>query len=235
MNLDGAVLIADDGDVIFFVIVILFLVIGGLTQLFKKLQEAQRDPRRPRPGGIRPQAGPGRDPVRAEIQQFLREAAGRRGGAAPQQAPRVGPPPAAPQRPGPGGWPQRPAETPVLLEPIEAVPEPSSVAEHVGRQVPKQQFGGLPSDVGRRLERSGEAVQGHVHDVFDHRVGRLEGTPGESTYATQAEEADTPEDRIIPLPPTVAAGLAAMLAEPTSLRQAIVLSEILQRPEHRWR
>jgi hypothetical protein len=239
MNLDGLVLIAQDGDVVFFLIVILFLVIGGLTQLFKKLQEAQQDPRRPRPGqrpgGFRPNVPPGQDPVRAEIERFLREAAGRRGGAGPQQAPRVGPPPAAPQRPAPGAWPQRPAETPVLLEPIETVPEPASVAEHVRRQVPGQQFGGLSSDVGQRLARTDKVVEEHVHEVFDHQVSRLAGTPGESAYATEAEEAETPEDRIAALPRTAAAGLAALLAEPTSLRQAIVLTEILQRPEHRWR
>lgn len=239
MNLDGLVLFAQDGDVVFILIVILFAVIGGLTHLFKKLQEAQQDPRRPRPGhrpgGVRPNVPPGRDPVRDEIQQFLREAADRRGGAGPQQAQRVGPPPAAPRRPAPGGWPQRPAETPVVLEPIETVPEPASVAEHVRQQVPGQQFGGLSSDVGRRLVRTDEVVEEHVHEVFDHQVGRLEGTPGESAYASQAEEAETPEDRITALPQTAAAGLAAMLAEPTSLRQAIVLTEILQRPEHRWR
>jgi hypothetical protein len=245
MSLTGLLLFADDGDVVFFLIVILFLVIGGLTQLFKKLQEAQ-DPRRPRPGGrpggVRPHAGPGRDPVRDEIARFLQDAADRRGvgprpaqRVGPQPARRVGPPPAAPQRPAPGGWPQRPAETPVLLEPIETVPEPASVAEHVRKQVPGQQFGGLTSDVGQRLARTGEVVQEHVHEVFDHQVGRLEGTPGESAYAAQAEEAETPEDRITALPQTAAAGLAAMLAEPVSLRQAIVLTEILQRPEHRWR
>ena len=230
MNLDESVLIADGEGVLFFLIVILFTVIGGLTQLFKKLQEGQQDPRRPRPGprpahrpgGVRPGGAranvpPGRDPVRDEVQQFLREAADRRGGPRPQQARRVGPPP---------------AERPIVLE---EVPEPDSVAEHVRQQVPGQRFGDLSSDVGEHLARTGEVVEEHVHKVFDHRVGRLEGTPGESAYAAQAEEAESPEDRIDALPQTAAAGLAAMLAEPTSLRRAILLSEILQRPEHRWR
>jgi hypothetical protein len=155
--------------------------------------------------------------VRDEVQQFLREAADRRGGPRPQQARRVGPPP---------------AETPVVLE---AVPEPDSLTEHVRQQAPGPRFGGLDSDVGEHLAGADEVVGEHLHQVFDHRVGRLEGTPGESTHAAQAEEAESPEDRIDALPQTAAAGLAAMLAEPTSLRRAILLSEILQRPEHRWR
>ncbi len=238
MNLEPSVLFADGEGVVVFLIVILFLVIGGLTQLFKMMQEAQ-DPRRPRPGGrpggVRANVPPGRDPVRDEIEQFLREAADRRGGAAPQPAQRVGPPPAARRRPAPGVRAQRPAETPVLVEPIETVLEPASVAEHVRKQLPGQQFGTLSSDVGKGLARTGEVVEERVHEVFDHRLSTLEGTPGESAYAVQAKEAETPDDRITPLPQTAAAGLAAMLAEPTSLRQAIVLNEILQRPEHRWR
>ena len=122
-----------------------------------------------------------------------------------------------------------------MLEPIDVVPEPASVAEHVRQRVPEHKFGDLRSDVGQRLARTVEVVEERVHEVFDHEVSRLEGTPGESAYAAQAEEAETPEDRVTALPQTAAAGLAAMLAEPTSLRQAIVLTEILQRPEHRWR
>ena len=36
------------------------------------------------------------------------------------------------------------------------------------------------------------------------------------------------------MPATSAAGFAALLADADSIRQAIILNEILQRPEHRW-
>jgi hypothetical protein len=228
-------------DLVFFLIVILFMVIGGLTQLFKKLQEAQRAPRRPRPGprpgGVRPGGGaranvpPGRDPVRAEIDQFLRRAADRRG-AGPQPAQRVGPPPAG--RPAPQPWAQRPAQAPGGVEPVEVVPEPDSVADHVRHQLPQQQAAAWSSEVGRHWQQAGDSMETHVHEAFDHQVSGLEATPGESAYAAEPDELDTPEDRVTAIPQTAAAGLAAMLAEPTNLRQAIVLTEILQRPEHRW-
>jgi len=70
--------------------------------------------------------------------------------------------------------------------------------------------------------------------VFDHQITALEGVSGESAQVTQPEETLTPEDTITPVPATAAAGLAAMFADPGDLRQAILINEILQRPEHRW-
>lgn len=235
MTSSGLLLLADAGEVVFFLIVILFMIIGGLTQLFKKMQEGQQDPRRPRPGhrpgGPRPNVPAGQDPVRSEIERFLREAAGRQGGARPQQAQPFGPPPARP-RPAPVALGRPLAGGPIVLE---AIPEPASVADHVRQQVPGQPFARLDTDVGQRLARTDQEMAEHVHGALDHPVSRLEGTPGESAFAPLAEEAETPDDRVSALPPTAAAGLAAMLAEPVGLRQAIVLNEILQRPEHRWR
>ena len=92
----------------------------------------------------------------------------------------------------------------------------------------------MPSDVAARRTRSGDVMEGHLHDVFDHQLGTLGGTPGESAEAAQADEAEALDDRISSVPVAAAAGLAAILADATSLRQAILLNEIFQRPEHRW-
>lgn len=201
-------LAADLEDLIFPAVVILFLLISALGQVLAKVREAQRieDARRRGPGGARPAQQPGASPSR--------------GLASRSAFPRQGP-----------------AKRPVEAKPVVpvVVAEDASVAEHVRTYVPAQEFGTMHSDVASRRTGSEDVMRDHVHDAFDHDLGELGGSPGESAEAVQAEEPGAPDDRVSPVPVTAAAGLAALLADADSLRQAIVLNEIFQRPEHRWR
>lgn len=230
-------------DIAIGLVVFLFLAILGIGQLLAKIRQARQAEQRrrggpiARPGGMQPGVPPARDPVRAEIDEFLREAAGRGDAGRPQQARQVGPP----QPPAPAWRPSTTTppwlqEEPVHVEPVELelLPENTSVAEHVRQQAARQEFRALPSDVGTGLSETGRSIKDRLHGVFDHRLSTLGETPGESAHATQAEEAETPEDRITPLPAVAAAGLAALFADSRSVRQAILINEILQRPEHRW-
>lgn len=224
--MNGYVLLAAGlGDFLIPLMIILFVVISLVGQAFNKLREAKqgqgRGPVR-RPGGPRPNAPPAPDPLRGEVDDFLR--GGRPGGARPAPPPRP-----VMRPPGPPG--QRPPEEPAQIEILD---DDATVADHVRRRLTGEKLGRLSSDVGERLAHVDDTVEDRLHDVFDHGIGALGKTPGESARTTQAEEAETPEDRITSVPATAAAGLAAMLANPGNLRQAIVLSEILQRPEHRW-
>jgi hypothetical protein len=231
-------LAAGQEELIFWGAVILFGIIIFVVRMLGRLrdfQPGQRPPQQrpvPRPGGPPPGPPPGvppaRDPVRAEIERFLGRAGQRPGPGRPQPPGQPGPPP-------PGVAPPRPAraQEPVELE-LELMPEEESVPTHVRQHVPAGEFGHLASDVGERLSQVDERVDQRLHDVFDHRVGRLGEVPGQSARAAQPEEATAPDDRITSLPATAAAGLAAILASPVGLRQAILLNEIFQRPEHRW-
>lgn len=218
MNVDAlAPIAADLGDFIIPLVVILFLVISAAGQVLAKMREAQEAARkrqqRPGPRPVGQPGGPvGGDPVQAEVDEFLRDAV--RGQAQKQ-----------PQR-----W---PAETPVEVHPVELVPEDASVAEHVQQRAAASELDTLDSTVDSRLSQATSAMDGRLHSVFDHGLGALERTPGESAQVTEPEEA--PDDRVTPIPAAGAAGLAAMLAEPGSVRQAIVLSEILERPQFRWK
>ena len=73
-------------------------------------------------------------------------------------------------------------------------------------------------------------MSGHLHEAFDHQLSSLAGTPGDSAKAVEVAE----PDQITPLPSTAAAGLAAIFANADTVRQAILINEVLQRPEHRW-
>ncbi|NUQ65391.1 MAG: hypothetical protein HUU20_23230 [Pirellulales bacterium] len=75
--------------------------------------------------------------------------------------------------------------------------------------------------LGREIDQTDERMVAHLHKVFDHEVGTLR-------HSQAQVQTDSP------LPQTTAAGLAAMVGDPVRLRQAILMNEILQRPEHRW-
>lgn len=80
------------------------------------------------------------------------------------------------------------------------------------------------------IARESEQMESHIqqtfdHQAFDHQLGSLGGrASNQSEGATISNNA----------PVAVAPQLAAMLADPQSMRQAIILQEILNRPEHRW-
>lgn len=212
-------LIADVGDVIGIVV---FIVIGLLSVVSQIMNKAKEDKQKagPPPGQRqRPQARPQQQQrtLANEIDQFVQQASQRRAEGSRQQAPRR---PAAPQ-------PRTPAQPRTAAQPlVEAVPvellEPMS--EESGGLGP-QRLGALGSHrLESRLEQADENMEEHVHQAFDHKLGQLGRTP------------DATERKSDPaaIPPLAAAGLAAMLTDPANVRQAIILSEILQRPEDRW-
>jgi len=235
MNADGFMpIFADVEDFVVGLVVLLFMAIGALMQWLNKARDAQQRQRRgpaARPERVRENAAPARDNVRAELDDFLRDAARRRGAGQAQQ---LGPRPAAPARQSPVAAQRQPVQEVVDVEPVEAAPEDAGVADHVRRHLGTHEFGALPSDVGKRLSQTEKVLEEHLHSVFDHRLTALGDVLGESAQVTQPEEGLVPEDRITPVPATAAAGLAAMFADPGNLRRAIVINEILQRPEHRW-
>jgi hypothetical protein len=235
-------LAAGADEMVWLGIVILFLVIGALGQVMAKIHEARRVEEARRRGPTPParKARPvdhrDADPVRREVDDFVR-ASGERAAAPSRPAA-----PTAPRQPVPRPAGRRPtarprrAEEPLDIAPAEVLPEPedAGIADHVRSHVPAAGFGSFVSDVGTGLAQTPEAMAGHLHDVFDHRLGTLGGTPGESAEGAEAEDSAAAEDRVLAVSGTAAAGLAAVLAEPASLRQAVVLNEILARPEHRW-
>jgi hypothetical protein len=214
-----------DGDWIGVVVFLVIMVISAISQMAGKKKEAQPRPKpRPRPP-VRPaQAGPGRqDPVAGELEDFLRRAAGGGG-----QQPARRPPPAPPARP-----PARPpvakpvVAKPVLAEATDDLEIIESVADHMSHTDGDSRF---PSQLTGQPD---EADQ--VSRKFDQRMGQFDSSPEKAAHAAAIAEPETIAGEVVEsMPPTAAAGLGAMLASPTSLRQAILLKEILERPEYRW-
>jgi hypothetical protein len=99
-----------------------------------------------------------------------------------------------------------------------------SVAEHVAEQVTShtRNLADQASRLGQRIVAEDEQFDVQLKAKFDHTVGTLTGT------ATPASE-QTPPPADSP-----AAQLAAMLANPGGIRQAVLLNEIMRRPADRW-
>jgi hypothetical protein len=76
------------------------------------------------------------------------------------------------------------------------------------------------------IERGDVERERHRHQTFDHQLGRLKDA-GSRADGSAADEVVRPISQ--------AAVIAAMLRDPAGVKQAIVLGEILNRPEGRWR
>jgi len=99
--------------------------------------------------------------------------------------------------------------------------DPERLARQINQDLNTSRFQRHARELGEEVVHAESHFEEHLHSVFDHQLGRL----GEGSAPKPGEAG---------IPATAAAGLAAMLADAQSLRQAIVLSEILSRPEHRW-
>ena len=211
----------DRGDLIWLIVVILFIVVPAIGQLLAKMGQQQqprgrRLPGRP-PGGGAPAGRPpgraaaGRPPggLEDEIGEFLRRAAQQR------QAAQPAPPPRPAGRPGmapPAG--QQLVEAEVVRQP--AVGE--GVKQHVGEYLDAEQFRRRADELGEEVARADDEIEQRLHAKFDREVSRLAGRPGESADAPRVEPAEEPEDRPAELPSTAAAGLAAMLSNDVGIR-----------------
>jgi hypothetical protein len=196
------------------VVVIIVFILAGIAQLIAKLQQMQPPAGRP-PRPVPPN-------VAEEIGEFMRRAASRRNAAGGQAAP------GSPPKPSPVAPPAR----------VEAAPEPpvgGQVEEHVKKYLDAQEFTRRSEDLGEEVAQADREIDQHMHQVFDHRVSQLELVPGEAAAPPAAtfETSETTEAAPVASLP-VAVGLLDLIGSPESLRQAIILNEILQRPEYRW-
>jgi hypothetical protein len=201
-------------------IVVLFFLIPAIGQLLARVKQQQQNqppaqgPKPPRP--VQPN-------VADEIEQFMRRAAERREAKAsrPFQAPK--PQPLA-----------SPITEPVKAEAIIEKPVGGQVNEHVQKYLDEQKFAKRESELGKEVAQADAQIDKHLQQVFDHRVSKLEAVPGEAATPPTAYEPPNLVGTSADVPDSFATGLLALISDPDSLRQAVILSEIIHRPEERW-
>ena len=130
--------------------------------------------------------------------------------------------------------PQRPATLTdvVMLEPVEIVDAEmaelgSSVSQHVAQHIRGVNQGEEHDIVGASVDQADERLESRLHRTFDHKIGQL-------TRSTMEAAADSPSAAARSALLPGAASIAQMLLDPHSLRNAVILVEILRRPEDPW-
>jgi hypothetical protein len=253
-------LLADVGQVIVGVLVAFFVLVRWV---YSQMQDAKKQAARQRagpPAGQRAQqprpprgqapaaganapAGQQADPLRDQVEAFLRRAAKQQ---QPNQPRPLQRPPQSPSadkieilvKDEPPGEQRR-----TLAEPFRAMNEPAAgplqqparrpvatplttVPQHVAQYVSAstRALGEHTAQLGQRIVTEDEQFDLKLKAKFDHAVGTLAAS-GLQSAAEPAASAERP---------TPAGQIAAMLASPEGVRQAIVLNEILRRPVDRW-
>jgi hypothetical protein len=106
----------------------------------------------------------------------------------------------------------------------EAVPRrrslgSESIGEHVDRHMDQQAFSTRAAEMGDHIEDAQQDMDQHIHEMFDHKLGNL---------ATQnVDDPDSISDDL-PKVDVQPHWVAEMLKNPETLRQAVVLNEIMR-------
>jgi hypothetical protein len=172
-----------------------------------------------------------------EIEEFLKRAAAMR---ARQQAsaptpPRQAPPPAPPP---PRTTPLAPLASRMqadLVEEAEVIDAEeltgSDVSQHVARYLDSGSFRERSSHLGETIKGSDEIIESHLHETFEHRLGQLGATTARAEDSTLDQD-EAAAQAALAKPTTF--DLRSLFQSPQNLRNAIILSEVLNPPRDRW-
>ncbi len=185
-----------------------------------------------------------------DIEEFLRKAAERR--AAQQQGKRPGGanPPAA-RSPGAAPAERRPAIADDMAEEPDPFPSGQTVAEHVQQHIGAgaAEISQHTRQLGRELDQAGQRSQARVQQNLDHQLGQLGGGQGKGKRKQKAKGSRQPAAAESSSPPTIAPAaappvigqvgpkedlapaIARLLRSPQAIKQAIIIAELLKRPE----
>lgn len=171
--------------------------------------------------------------MKDEVEEFLRRAAARRAQAeakrraeqqqAQQQAARP-----LPQRPAPIA---RAPLQPVVEDVVEIIDaEEADTGSRFSSSVAQNLRGTTEiarhaASLGAEVDLADDKLEARLHKTFDHKLGHLKDT---TTAAPVKASPQTPDAMLASM------NLTRLLSNAQSIRNAIVLSEVLNRPEHRW-
>ena len=120
---------------------------------------------------------------------------------------------------------QRETQPPREL-PSKRPPKQETVAEHVKRYIDVSDVADVTdvtdhaSHLAESIEHADDRMDQHVHDVFDHQVGEIHDPTGPPAVPI-------PGQAVSP----AARDLLQLFTSPRSIRQAILVNEILKRPD----
>ncbi len=228
-GLNNAWLFAAKGVDLFLVIAFLFFF---LVPFLGKILTLMKAP--PPKGPVRP-ARPPRpatpSSVQNEIEEFLRRANQKKASpAGRQQRPQT-------TRPKLGEKPVRAeivrAEV-VRAELVGERPVGGELEQHVKKFLDEEEFTRRTKMLGEDVAEADDKIERHLKSVFDHSLSKIASTPGITASSPSAKLADTAPEITMAAPSVAAGDVAALFGNPLSIRQAVIISEILNRPLERW-
>jgi hypothetical protein len=207
--MNGLILFAAGAEKFTIIILIVFIVIPLIGVITSKLREMGQ-PANPIPQDRNTAR------IQEQIDEFLRRAAQRRGGQAAV------------------------AETPKAEAKQDDSDEDVPVGDRVGqasqRFMDTSEFNRRSEQLGGEVAQSDQQFTQQVGQGFSSEVSRLSSRPGESAQAVQAAAYDDSGPEFISRPtldalPEAGSGLGDLLGSPENIAQAVIMSEILRRPE----
>jgi hypothetical protein len=168
----------------------------------------------------------------SEIEEFLKRAAALRAQQA-QQAQQRAPQPARLVTPPTALQRSNPIASDAEVMDAEVIESDNvsgdDVAAYVDRHLNRSEFEMRAGQLAERVRSADEQFESHLHDAFEHKLGQLGAMTSraeDSTLDAQEEEA-----KAKPVSPS---DLVKLIRSAQGVRNAIVVSELLTRPEHRW-
>lgn len=158
-----------------------------------------------------------------ELEKLLQEIAQNQGAPASSQRPASPAQQRAAQR-HPAGQ-KHPTLEPVDADIILAEPVHQSVTAHVQSDIDTTDLTGHAKHLGQQVGQADDKMDARVHQKFDHDISQIDDEPSVWDTAPAASAGGGAG---------LASEVAAMLRSPNSIRQAVILSELLSRPEDRW-
>ena len=114
----------------------------------------------------------------------------------------------------------------VIIGGSEATPDPyhQSVSDHVSSHIDTKSLGEHASQLGEEVALADDKLVDRLHGTFDHKVGHLKIDTTQSVHSTTTT---ITARQVSP----IADDLLQMLSNPVSIRQAILITEVLKRPD----
>ncbi|MFV1967233.1 MAG: hypothetical protein ACC628_17530 [Pirellulaceae bacterium] len=107
----------------------------------------------------------------------------------------------------------------------------ADVSRQVFQHLDTSSFAEHASHLGENVDQSDDRMESHLHQVFEHKLGRLGAQTSAAAESVLDDDGAQAEKKKAP---TSASTVADMLRDPRNLRNAMVIREILTRPEHLW-
>jgi hypothetical protein len=191
------------------VVVFVFIIIPLIGVIASKLQEVAQ-PARPQP----PNRGEG-GRIQEQIDEFLRRAARRRSG-----------------QPGVA---EEPQAVEVLADDDDA-PVGGRVVQQMQKYMDTSDFRRRSEQMGGEVAQADQQFTQQVGQAFSGQVGRLALRPGEAAQRAEVVEDETGAQDDASRPtldalPVAGSGLAELLGSPENIVQAVIMAEILRRPD----